>query len=39
MLFVTHVIRIYDIQDYISKQVTYFNLHAGHARSIDMTEY
>ena len=37
MLFAPHAIRNQDIQDYISKQVTRFNLQAGHARSIDMT--
>jgi hypothetical protein len=31
------LIKIYDMQDYISNQVTNFNLHAGHARRIDMT--
>jgi hypothetical protein len=39
MLFAPHVIKNQDIQNYISKQVTKFNLQAGHARSIDMTQY
>jgi hypothetical protein len=36
MLFGPFVIRNYDMQDYISNQITYFNLHFGH---IDMTQY
>jgi len=36
MLFAPHVIRNRDMQDYISKQVTNFNLQVGYARSIDM---
>ena len=39
MLFTPYAIRIYDMEDYISNQVTNFNLHVGHARSIDMTQY
>jgi hypothetical protein len=39
MLFAPHVIRNRDMQDYISKQVTNFNLQADHVRSIDMTQY
>jgi len=39
MLFAPHVIRNYDMEDCISNQVTYFNLHDSHARSIDMTQY
>ena len=39
MLFAPHVKRNRDMQDYISKQVTHFNLEAGHARSIHMTQY
>jgi len=27
------------MEDYINNQVTQFNLHVGHARSIDMTQY
>jgi len=27
------------MQDYISNQVTNFNFHACHVRSIDMTQY
>jgi len=39
MLFAPHVIRNYDMQDYISNQITHFNLHIGHTSSIDMTQY
>jgi hypothetical protein len=37
MLFGPHVIRNYDMEDYISNQVTHFNLYVGHAKNIDMT--
>jgi hypothetical protein len=39
MLFAPHVIRNNDMQDYISNQVTHFNLHASHTRSINTTQY
>jgi hypothetical protein len=39
MLFTLYAIRIYDMQVYITNQVTNFNLHAGHARTIDITQY
>jgi hypothetical protein len=39
MVFAPHVIKNQDIQNYIRKQVTKFNLQASHARSIDMTQY
>jgi len=34
-----HVIRNYDMQDYINNQVTHFNLHVDHVKNIDMTQY
>jgi len=39
MIFAPHAIRNYDMQDYISNQITHFNLQVSHARSIDMTHY
>jgi len=38
MLF-AHVIRNYDMQDYISNRVTHFNLNVRHVRNIDMIPF